>query len=45
MIDHTHRAEETEGLEQNLVGIANGVNRGDNLEDDIPDTQNDDLLI
>lgn len=45
MIDRVHIAEETEGLEQNLMGIAIEANRSDNLEDDIPDTQNDDLVI
>ena len=43
-IEDRHIAEETERLEQNLMGIA-GENRGDNLEDDIPDEQDDDLVI
>lgn len=32
----TYITEETERLEQNLMGI-DGENEGDNLEDDIPD--------
>lgn len=34
-----------ERLEQNLMGIADGENRGDNLDDDIPDEQDDNLVI
>ena len=37
----TYVAEETERLEQNLMG----ENRGDSLEDDIPDKQDDDLVF
>ena len=37
-------AEERERLEQNLMGI-DGENGGDNLEDDTPDEQDDDLVI
>lgn len=39
-----HIARETERLEQNLIGI-DGENRGDNLKDDIPKEQEDDLVI
>ena len=41
LIEDMHMAEETERLEQNLMGI-NGENGGDNLEDDI---QGGDLVI
>ena len=44
LIEDMHIAEEVKRLEQNLMGI-DGENRGDNLEDDIPEEQDDGLVI
>ena len=40
-----HIAEETERLEQNLMGVEGVEDGGDILDDDIPDEQDDDLVI
>lgn len=45
LAEDMHIVEETERLEQNLMGIDEVEDRGDNLDHDIPDKQNDDLVI
>ena len=40
-----HIAEDTERLEQNLMGVDGVEDEGNNSEDDIPDEQDDDLVI
>lgn len=45
LIEDMHIAEETERLEQNLMGIDDRENRGDNLDNDIPDERDDELVI